>query len=1546
MKFTTSRAGRALVIGFFQSQETGGTALKNLRRDGFRRSAAVLCSGTGEVRVEEHGISVGRGALGSAVIGLLAGALVLQLRGAFLQPGAFLVVALQLAAFALVGAVAGWGVFRRLDARVDPTQLASFKRWIVRDETVVMAEVPAEDTARVVANLRAVAGEPPVTFTFHAPSAFTFEPEATLLRNEAPSAQRLAEKAVRLAQAFTTVPGAKSRGQSLLLRLAETERILKWTDASLAMSAEVHHAFALSAEWLLDNAYLIQGQVNEVRRSLPKDYYDQLPVVVAGPQAGLPRVYRIATEIVAESDGALDAETIRTYLTAFQTVAPLNIGELWAVPLMLRLRLVEGVRSLAIQVERLQHESEDADFWANRLITAVRRSPERLVGLMAELVQRHPTPTAHFASELVAHLYDEEAALPMVSVWLDRSLGAPMIEVVQEEHRRQTVQQASLANVITSCRRISQIQWQELFEAVSRVDLEFAKDPAAVYSRVDFETRNRYRSAVEEIARWSKTSELEIVGQALALAGAAADEIARHVGYHLIDEGRRALERQAGSRVPLAERLRRWLRHRAVGFYFGSVGLFTGAVVALPLALLATSGMGALALGGFGVLLLLPASELALQAVNYLVTWLLPPRVLPKMSFKKEGIPDDCRALVAVPMMLTTPDAIRNELARLEIRYLGNAEPNLRFALLSDFADAPRQHMPEDPEYLEIVVRGIEELNQRHGAGRFFLFHRRREWSECEQCWMGWERKRGKIEQLNRFLMGESAPELDDLLCAGDRAQLEGIRFVITLDADTQLLRDTARRMIETLAHPLNQARLSPDGRTVLRGYTIIQPGVSATMPSARASWFARIFADPRGIDPYTHAVSDLYQDLTGEGSYHGKGIYDLPAFHRVLSGRFPEAHLLSHDLIEGAHVRVGLATDIELLDVFPSSYIAWWNRQHRWIRGDWQISDWLKPRVPAGDGGTSPNPLSAFSRWKIFDNLRRSVMPIVTVALLVAGWLCSPAPALWSLLITGLLLWPVFSSLLALALHPPPPGTRCWREPRDCLGRALLTAMFLVDYAGMAVGAISRVAWRRLHSHRLLLEWETAQEAHRRAKNQERQFIQNRLWIPGFAALLLFAAWHSGAAAAAWPFLFLWALSPFAVALLNRPAISLRGGILTGDDRRMLRGTARRTWRYFDDFVGPQTHWLPPDNVQETPKREVFLRTSPTNIGLWMLSTVAANDFGYITLDDVAARNLATLETIAKLEHFEGHLLNWYDIGTLEPLRPRYVSTVDSGNLLASLWALEASFRELASRPVLDAAALRGLADTLDVLRQVPGPANEPAYQQALLALDKLTAATPMDLEDVIYRMRSAVRPAKTLVQTLPADGSDPRTYWARQVAKQVEAWNAVIEKYLRPVEILAASPPQLMSLGESAHEFRREALAAGRRLHQRLPARRPRERRPIHPRLRLGRARLCAPGRWRQSRVASPHAEPDRTRPRRKGFRALQGRALRRRRRCLCAERSRRPRRLDLVYRRRGLDLSRVAGGSPRLQTPRRHAHHRPGDPQRLARLPPALSAPEHLV
>src|SRR5947199_4961181 len=1410
MRFWRKNGDRVLVVGIFQSLGNGRTVLQNLHRARFRSAAAIHASAKGRQRVEEHGISAIGGSTAASVLGLTLGAFIFWQRGmlAYYRPVGLL---LLLAAFAVAGAITGWLLVQLLREHVDSASFARFTNTILPNETVVLAEVEASEASRVLAILRGVEAEAPVTFGFYPPPPFSIESTTRPPSHELPSSQRLVEKAASLARAIAVSRAAKPRGASFLHRLLEVEDALEWANMSLTASAEAHHAFTLSAEWLLDNAYLIREQVTDLRKSLPQKYYGKLPLIASGPNAGLPRVYQVAAEMVAETDGALEPDIIRRFLAAFQAITPLDIGELWALPLMLRLQLLECIRTLAIQVDQQQRESEEADFWANRLITAVRHSSPRLLKIMEELVERYPQPTPHFASELVAHLYDDEGALPVVSGWLERSLRSPLLEVMQQEHRHQAVQQTALTNAINSCRRLAQIQWRELFQSTSWAESELAADPAGVYARMGFETRDRCRSAVEEIARWSNCSEQKTIDHALALAKAEQDQVARHVGYYLIDAGRPVLEQVTGARVPLAERSRRWIRAHAAGAYFGSLLLLMSALVAAPL-LVVVGLVPWVTLVPLGLRLCLPAVCLAVVIVNYLVTSLLPPEVLPKMSFEKEGIPDDCRTLVVVPMLLTTPSAIQIQLSRLEIRYLGNTDANLRFALLTDFSDAPRQSMPDDAECIDIVARGIEELNRRHGDGHFFLFHRGRTWSESEQSWIGWERKRGKLEDLNRFIIGENRSELEGFLCAGDRAQLEGIRFVITLDADTQLLRDTARRMIETLAHPLNQARLSPDGRHVVRGYTIIQPSVSASLPSATATWFSRIFADPRGIDPYTHVVSDGYPDLFGEGSYHGKGIYELRTFHRLLSGRFPTAHLLSHDLLEGCHVRVGLATDIELLDVFPNSYIAWWSRQHRWIRGDWQIIDWLKPRVPVGRGRMEPNPLSAFNRWKIFDNLRRSLVPPATIALLLVGWFYTPAPILWSGLIAGLMLWPVLNSLLGLLFHPPPPGTRFWRDPRDRLLRSMFAVIFLADYAGMALDAIIRVIYRRIMSHRLFLEWESAADAHRRARSRQLQFILSRLWIPAACALLFVGAASRGTSAivAAAPFLLLGALFPVAVTVINRPAKSWRGGTLTSDDRRFLRAVARRTWRYFDDFVRPQTSWLPPDNVQETPTREIFMRTSPTNIGLSMLATVAANDFGYITIDDLVERNLRTLETLGRLERFEGHLFNWYDLSTLEPLRPRYVSAVDSGNFLASLWTFETSCNELAARPLLDESALRGIADTLRVLRQIAPSVKEAERPLAFLRLEGLTRDQPANLEEIILRIRAARELAQDLLLHYRGQQADPRVQWAQQVSKQIAAWNGVIDKYLRPVEIVMSPPAQLMSLGEATHESRREALAA----------------------------------------------------------------------------------------------------------------------------------------
>ncbi len=616
----------------------------------------------------------------------------------------------------------------------------------------------------------------------------------------------------------------------------------------------------------------------------------------------------------------------------------------------------------------------------------------------------------------------------------------------------------------------------------------------------------------------------------------------------------------------------------------------------------------------------------------------------------------------------------------------------------------PQIHCEAD-ESLFLAAKGsIQLLNERYGANRFLLFHRDRTWSESEQKFIGWERKRGKLEELNGLIDGTRPAEAGRLLHVGSPDQLSDIRYVITLDSDTQLPSGTARRLIETLSHPLNQARLDNKGR-IVAGYTIIQPRVSPSLPSMSGSPFSRLFANPIGIDPYTSAVSDVNQDLAGQGSYHGKGIYDVRAFNRVLGGRFPEEWLLSHDLIEGAHVRVGLASDIELYDEFPQDYLSFIKRQHRWVRGDWQIADWILPLVPRPGGGRGLNPLSWYDRGKIFDNLRRSLLPVTSLALLLASWsVSSQAGWLATVVVASKLLFHSLAQPFTWATTPlGSKGINITTLTHDLL-RVVVEAALLPYQAWLALDAIARVLHRRHISHRGLLEWTSAQVVHGDAQAKVPRFLLSMCLASLFSVVAGWWVRYAGPSSflIAAPWLILWFVSPVIGWVLNRrPQTKLPQSLLREKERQFLRVVARRTWRYFSDFVHEGTSWLPPDNYQVAYQNQLAMRTSPTNIGLWMVSVLGAHDFGYITVDEVTRKLTGTMKTIGKLNRHEGHLLNWYDIQTLAPLKPLYVSTVDSGNLLGALWSLNQGLEVLMQTALLDRRVCEGLRDTGEALRQ-----------------------------------------------------------------------------------------------------------------------------------------------------------------------------------------------------------------------------------------------------
>ncbi|HET6454097.1 MAG TPA: glucoamylase family protein, partial [Armatimonadota bacterium] len=1294
----------------------------------------------------------------------------------------------------LIGTLFGGVWIRRSKYGVERRLLEDQTRWLVSEETVLILQGPIETLRFPVAVLRESGDIPPAVFALHPkrenPIGDVRSPGVPL------SPTQIQEHAQRLAMDQEVDPRPR-RNAELLRRVKNAHQWIHQVCSDLSEASRLEQGTPPTTEWILDNEHVIESNARDVQLNLPRRFYQELPALANEPCRGLPRIYGLAKELVSYTELRLDPENILAFIEAYQSVRTLTIGELWAVPQMLRIALIESIQDLAASALTELREHEIADFWVNRLITANRRDPNQLFSILAELAATQPGPSPYFASQLVDHLYDEDAVLVPVQSWLERIYRKPLSELNLREQNRQTKDQISIGNAFTSLRHLALLDWRRIFEQLSRVEGLLRLDPSGVYPKMDFDSRDRYRRAIEELARRSGEAEDQVVRRAIELATQAAskatdDDRWIHVGTYLIGEGRPELARLIRCHEAPRFRVLQWLYRHHSAVYFLGLSLFSAVFISL-IVLFGLGGQAPLIRLVIALLLLIPVSQLALEVLNYLLMRLLPPRALPKMDFEVSSIPDAFRTLVVVPVFLGDAETIRTEVEKLEIRYLANKEGNLLFSLFTDYTDSDQAHREDDERLLQTVTEGLEALNHRYGGKRFFLFHRDRTWSESEQKFIGWERKRGKIEELNRLMDGTRPEDADRMVYVGDPDHLSNVRFVITLDSDTQLPLGTARRMIETLAHPLNQPRFDAAGRILAGSYTIIQPCVSPTLPSTSASPFSRLFADAVGIDPYTKAVSDVNQDLAGEGSYHGKGIYDVRAFSRVLSGRFPEESLLSHDLIEGAHVRVGLASDIELYDEFPQSYLSYTRRQHRWIRGDWQIADWILPRVPESGRRRVPNPLSWFDRWKVFDNLRRSLIPTTSLGLLIASWLTSPQMGWISMLVVAMqLLFHPLSQPFTMATTRQGLKNFSFSKVAHDLLRTVADAALLVHQAWLALDAILRVWYRRLISRRGLLEWTSAQVTHRRAPRRQPWFVASLGLASLFSGIVGWAVqrWMPSSLPMASPWLVLWFLSPLIGWLLNlRPQAKQKQLLLPEKDLRFLRMVARRTWRYFSDFVGDDTSWLPPDNYQVSPQNQLAMRTSPTNIGLWMLSALAAHDFGYMTVDQVVEKLAHTMETIGKLERYEGHLLNWYDVKTLTPLEPRYVSAVDSGNLLGALWSLEHGLDKLIQNPVLDGKAFEGLQDTGEILKQVVEQEGISGLDtHALDALMRAWETPPTRIADALRLLRRVECSVRALADAAreSADVETGKAYWTRQMEGQVSAWLRITDRYLAWIEIL----------------------------------------------------------------------------------------------------------------------------------------------------------------
>jgi cellobiose phosphorylase len=1181
--------------------------------------------------------------------------------------------------------------------------------------------------------------------------------------------------------------------ESIFERLFRNEVTLEEARDSLAEAARMDRALTASAEWLLDNSYLVRTQISEVRRHLPRNFPKT-------PSAnGFDRVLGLANDLVVETDHSVNEANIASHLAAFQKTSPLSTAELWFFPLFLRVALIEKLTVLASAVSQAQQLREAAYLWANRFSTSVRSAPQefdRLLGLM----EREPFALQpYFITSLAEQLQDEETALAPVRAWIKQRLTTPITELVRREHTHEAAQLVSVANAFGSLRALSRIDFAKIFEAVSPVEKELREDPTGIYGQSDFASRDQCRRVIERISRHSDRSEIAVARTAVKLAEEAREPRMRTVMQYLLTPAVKQLEEETKSDVPVRVRMIRGLRKHATGIYLGSYVLLTASFLTVALALAWEGGAHAkLALVLLGALALFPLSELAQQIINALVISLLPPDQLPKLDFK-DGIPPEDTSLVVIPILLANAEVVKKEIEKLEVRFLANREANLYFSLFSDYLDAPHASASGDQALLKAVRDGIQRLNDRYPGERFLLFHRSRVWSESEQKWIGRERKRGKIEDLNAFLTGEGAA---GILISG---KLPSIRYVITLDADTQLPSGTARRMIETIAHPLNQVEIDPGTHTRRRGFGIIQPRVSIALPGATATRFTRIFASTSGTDPYCQAVSDAQQDLFGEGIFHGKAIYDVRAFHEALDKRFPAETLLSHDLIEGSYAGVALASDIELFENLPLDYVSFCQRQHRWIRGDWQIASWIFSKVPSADGET-PNSLPPISRWRIFDNLRRSLVAPASLFLLLFGWFMSPAPGVWSLVLGLAIALLALAPLLDHAARRLRGSLEGWHGAADELIRSLVMIAFLPHQAWVSIDAIVRVAYRRYVSRHHLLEWQTADAAGMDAHRHLSSTMQQMIGISGFSILMMIVLHGRGALAPTFIFLGLWAASPLLMWWLNR---SPHAAHREKTDTLFLRRLARRTWRFFDDLVNDGSNWLPPDNSQLALRVEVAQRTSPTNIGFWLTSALAATDLGYLTADDFLDRCTRTVSTLDQLERYEGHFLNWYDTATKQPLQPKYVSTVDSGNLLACFWVLARGCEDLLHAPLLPRACTKGIADTLAIVREVW--AGDPSMRTPLRALRRLLhGKSEGHLQ--IGQLRLLQAPLQQLKDSRRwQEEGEERSYWVTHLARDIGAWIATVDRYLRWMETLMAPPDSFLdSLRPDASTLRARALRA----------------------------------------------------------------------------------------------------------------------------------------
>ena len=1147
-------------------------------------------------------------------------------------------------------------------------------------------------------------------------------------------------------------PGQDLPGRDLKIYkswLSEAHRIFR--DAS---SRNVGLTYV--SEWVLDNYYIIRQAIRQIKEDLPVSYYRQLPRLVEGPSKGFPRIYAVAKAVLSYQHLLLDPIDLQTILIQYQERVLLTMGELWALPTFLRYSLIESL--------------------AETLLSTI----------------NPPNPP------------DLPASLPPLPENITKNSS-------EENDNGEAGNNDIVANIILSLRTISGLDWNEFYENVSRLEHTLRLDPAGVYSRMDFDTRDMYRKEIESISFATGLEECELAETIIDLArsnpaaphtifqkqtanvskeidakAGNTEEISSfeakrqstrhftHIGEYLFGKYRSILEEKINYQPDTNTRFRRWILQHASPVYFLSILLLS--VLILIIFFLVTRlpeilSIFPLTIGGspwdtlqssigipvlsiavilIAITVLVPVLTIATSLVNWLITLKLKPRILPKLNFRNE-IPGNFQTLVVIPTMITSREEIDSLVKQLELHYLRNPERGLLFALLTDFCDADSETLPQDEDLVQYAAAKVDQLNIKYcqppinsnnnngtDIGQndrrfqekrtlFYFLHRKRLWNPSEKKWIGWERKRGKLHELNQLLRAGKNLSFTNLPAdiQSSTSPLQRVRFVITLDTDTILPRGAARRLAGTLAHPLNRAVFDDRTKQVISGYTILQPRMEIHPKSANSSWFTRLYAGDAGLDLYSLAVSDAYQDLFGEGIYVGKGIYDVDAFERSVSNRIPENSILSHDLLEGLMGRAGLVSDITMIEDYPQNYFLQVLRQRRWIRGDWQLLPWLINPKKFGVF------FSGIDRWKIADNLRRALLAPVLLLIFSVGLIFLPSMVgLWTAIVLISLGIPLLTGIArgAMQILDGEIPNIALRPVEWNFFRWLLAVSFLPYEAYTAVDAIFTTLFRLIFSHKNLLQWTTAAQTTTLFGLQtRRKDAWQKMGASTILALVLITLTQltsdlsgsdlsgTGLAPAmlySSPVLLLWILSPSLAWWINRP-ITKTTGDLNHEESTLLRNVTRRTWGFFERFVGPGDHWLPPDHYQESPVGTIAHHTSPTNIGLLLTSTLAAYDMGYLDQLGLITRLDTTIDSLSHLERFRGHFMNWYDTLTLKPLHPRYISTVDSGNLAACLIITEQTCKSMPEDQIFRWGLWQGYLDTISNLSEILGTIRKAEFSE-----------------------------------------------------------------------------------------------------------------------------------------------------------------------------------------------------------------------------------------